>query len=328
MARLGVVGTLVWDRIHMRDGRGAPVEGWGGIAYALGALSAALPEGWEDVPILKIGTDMEVEAMRFLRTVPRLDLEAGVRVVAEPNNRVELRYLDRDRRTERLTGGVPPWTWDELEPIVADLDALYVNFISGFELELEAARRLRLGFKGPIYADLHSLFLSVGPDGRRAPRPLDAWRDWLSCFDLVQVNEDELECLAHGWGDPWRLAAEVVGDELRAIFVTLGPRGAAYIASSAFEPWPQRWRDRGIARDQPLGVPGPVRSGQVDLEATELDGDPTGCGDVWGSTCFARLLAGASLDDALRAANRAASLNVLHRGATGLHDFLQGRIPT
>jgi hypothetical protein len=38
---LGVVGTLVWDRIHARDGRAAPVEEWGGIAYALAAASAS-----------------------------------------------------------------------------------------------------------------------------------------------------------------------------------------------------------------------------------------------------------------------------------------------
>ncbi len=37
---LGVVGTLVWDRIVDRDGLAEPVEEWGGIGYALAALSA------------------------------------------------------------------------------------------------------------------------------------------------------------------------------------------------------------------------------------------------------------------------------------------------
>ena len=53
-----------------------------------------------------------------------------------PNNRVELRYQSAERRSEVLTGGVPPWTWIGLTPLLRDLDALYVNFISGMEMDL------------------------------------------------------------------------------------------------------------------------------------------------------------------------------------------------
>ena len=48
--KLGVVGSLVWDEIHGRDPAAPPVEEWGGIAYALGGLAAALPDDWEIVP--------------------------------------------------------------------------------------------------------------------------------------------------------------------------------------------------------------------------------------------------------------------------------------
>lgn len=324
MLRLGVIGTLVWDRIHARDGRVEPVEEWGGIGYALAALCAARPERWEIVPIVKVGRDLEEEARDFLRALPGLDLSA-LRVVPEPNNRVELRYYEWDRRTERLQGGVPPWRWEELEPLLGDLDALYINFISGFELDLETAIRVRLGFAGPIYADLHSLFLGIDPGGLRSYQPLAGWRDWLRCFDIVQMNEDELHWLAHSWGDPWHFAAEVVGDELRLLLVTLGARGAAYVTSPAFRPDPVSWRSRGLSGAPPLGVPGTAASGFVTTMEV-ADGDPTGCGDVWGSTCFVNLLAGAGVEEAMRAANQAAARNVRHRGATGLHHFLQGRI--
>ncbi|HEX7050521.1 MAG TPA: hypothetical protein VF188_09995 [Longimicrobiales bacterium] len=319
---------MVWDRIYARDGRTEPVEEWGGISYALAALAAGRPAGWDVVPILKIGRDLEERALRFLRTLPGLDLEPGVRFVPEPNNRVELRYEDRTRRCERLIGGVPGWNWTELEPVVRSLDALYVNFISGFEMDLEAAILLRLGFAGPIYTDLHSLFLGVLPGGQRAYRPLVSWREWLRCFDVVQVNEDELACLAQAWGDPWRFAAEVVGEEPRLLLVTLGARGAAYVASPAFRADPRSWRTPGLAVTRSLGAPGTVRSELIAAEQGDLDGDPTGCGDVWGATCYARLLGGADLETAMRAANRAAARKVLHRGATGLHLFLQGRIAT
>ncbi len=129
---LGVVGTLIWDRIFDRDSRSEPVEEWGGIAYALSALSAALPDDWRILPIVKVGRDLAEEGRRFLLEIPRVD-DRGIVVVPEPNNRVELRYEDTARRTERMRGGVPPWTWPELSPFTELSDALYVNFISGFE---------------------------------------------------------------------------------------------------------------------------------------------------------------------------------------------------
>src|SRR5262245_29309025 len=154
--RLGVIGTLIWDRIFARDVRTEPFQEWGGIAYALAAADAARPDGWTIVPILKVGADLQENALQFLRTLNGFDLESGIRIVEEPNNRVELRYQDNERRAELMSGGVPGWSWDELAPIVGRVDALYVNFISGFELDLANAVRLRLSYHGPMYADLHS----------------------------------------------------------------------------------------------------------------------------------------------------------------------------
>jgi hypothetical protein len=316
---LGVIGTLVWDRIVDRDGRSEPVEEWGGIGYALAALSASLPEGWSVVPILKLGRDLAEEGRRFLGEIPRLR-DAGVVVVGEPNNRVELRYESASRRCERLTGGVPPWTWPELAPLVGMCDALYVNFISGFEMELDTARALRTGYRGPSYADLHSLFLGMNRHGHRIPRSLEAWAAWLRCFDAVQMNEDEFDLLGAS-GDPWQLAAGALGPDLKLITVTLGARGAAYVASSDFTADPLEWRaPSGVA------LAGRVRSGKIALEGPSRSGDPTGCGDVWGATAFARLLAGDDLEVAMREANRHAARNVEHRGARGLYRHLAGRL--
>src|SRR5262245_28278136 len=122
---------MIWDRIHARDRRAEPFEEWGGISYALAAADAARPEGWRVVPIMKVGTDLRQRALDFLTTLDAVELTA-VRFVEQSNNRVELHYQDNVRRSERLTGGVPGWTWAELAPIVADLDALYINHISGF----------------------------------------------------------------------------------------------------------------------------------------------------------------------------------------------------
>jgi sugar/nucleoside kinase (ribokinase family) len=316
---LGVLGTLVWDRIYQRDGRTEPVEEWGGVAYALSAVSASLPADWKLLPIIKLGRDLAEEGRRFLRELPRLD-DAGVVVVAEPNNRVELRYESDSRRCERLTGGVPGWTWPELAPLVELCDALYVNFISGWELDLATAQALAAGYRGPTYADLHSLFLGITPQGVRTPRSLEAWSAWLRCFDAVQMNEDEFDLLGRA-GDPWQLSAGALGPDLKLITVTLGDRGAAYVAGGGFDPDPMTWPER-----RSLTAAEPAHSGKVSLADTPRVGDPTGCGDVWGATCFTRLLAGDNLVTAMLEANRMAARNVEHRGARGLYRHLAGKL--
>ncbi|MEE8148583.1 MAG: carbohydrate kinase family protein [Longimicrobiales bacterium] len=320
--RLGVLGTLVWDTIRHRDGRSEPVEEWGGIAYALSALEAALPAEWEVVPIVKVGSDLSEAAWRFLRAFPRMDVETGVRIVPEPGNRVELIYSGNERRSERLTGGVPPWLWAELGPLVRTCDALYINFISGFEMEMDTARALRSAFPGPTYADLHSLFLGVARSGMRIPQELPSWGAWLRCFDAVQMNEEEFELLGRAMGDPWELASQIVGPELKLITVTLGPTGAGYVAGAGFDSDPARWPE---TRHR-VAAPGPAHSGRALSETGELQGDPTGCGDVWGATFFARLLGGDERHTAMTHANRMASRNVEHRGASGLNRHLRGRL--
>ena len=318
--RLGVIGTFVWDVIYGRDPRDAAVEEWGGITYALGAFDAALPTDWEIVPIIKVGEDLAHRARDFLRPMRRLARDAPIIEVPYPNNRVELRYLSAERRSEVLTGGIPGWSWLGLKPLLRDLDALYVNLISGFELDLETAQLLRQHYRGPIYCDLHSLTLAVRSDGLRTPRPLANVAAWCRCFDFVQVNEDEMRMMAP---DPVALGATALAEGVRCLTVTLGPRGVVYFAAADFD------RLEFDRVPHPLGpVAGTVRTALVPPAEVRGPGvgDPTGCGDVWGATYFSRLVAGDRFSDAMRAAQLAAARNVEHRGATGLAQHLRGEL--
>jgi hypothetical protein len=322
MKRLGAIGTMVWDTIHARDpSRSEPIEEWGGICYGLSAFEAGAPEGWGLVPIIKVGADLRDQADRYLSALPRIVSLDGVRTVPELNNRVELFYQNETRRCEKLTGGVPGWTWEELEPLASSVDALYVNFIAGWELDLPGAQKVRESFSGPIYCDLHSIFLGVGAKGVREPRPLARWREWLRCFDFVQINEFEFDILAGAWGDPWHLAAEIVGDETKVLFVTLGDRGAAWVATAGFDglslpPTPASSVSAGGRASSAAS------SGFAPTPSVAAEADPTGCGDVWGMICFVSLLGGASLRGAVEQANILASRNAAHRGASHLSRLL------
>src|SRR5258705_1697364 len=128
--RAGVMGSFVWDVIHGRDPRDAPVEEWGGITYALGALDAALPQDWEFVPILKVGSDLARSAREFVARLDRAAPDAAPIDVPYPNNRVALHYLTDERRCERLSGGVPTCSLFCLKPFLTNLDSYYIQPIS------------------------------------------------------------------------------------------------------------------------------------------------------------------------------------------------------
>lgn len=320
--RVGVIGTFVWDVIYGRPPHDAPVEEWGGITYSLSALDAALPDDWEIVPLMKIGHDLAQRANSFLATLKRIAPDAALVEVPYPNNRVTLRYFSDERRTETLTGGFPSWNWLALKPLIdaARVDAIYVNLLSGWELDLPTAQALRRHFRGPIYCDLHMLVMSVRADGVRVPKPLSDVREWCGCFDILQANEDEITMMAP---DPMALAATAIHAGARCLLVTLGSRGAVYFAPRSFNKLTDLREPSVHVESSALD---PIRTELVPAVQAKNAVDPTGCGDVWGATHFSRLLAGDTLDHAIRAAHRAAARNVEHRGAGGLADHLRGKL--
>jgi len=317
---MGVVGTMVWDVIHGRDPRDLPVEEWGGIAYALAAFDAALPDDWELVPFIKVGADLAPHARDWLRTLKRLAPDAQPIEVPQRNNRVEIRYMDAERRSEVLHGGVPGWSWAGLAPLVKDVDALYVNFISGFEMDLETAQLMRQHVQVPLYGDLHSLLLGVAPGGLRIPQPMLNVDAWFRCFDFVQANEDEARLMS---SDEMTLAATALREGVETLIVTLGARGLIYFVAPGFGDITDL-RARGHFNKSV----GAIRTARVEAErdVERGVGDPTGCGDVFGATYFTRLVAGDTFDAAVRAASRAAARNFALRGATALAPYLRGEL--
>jgi sugar/nucleoside kinase (ribokinase family) len=164
---------------------------------------------------------------------------------------------------------------------------------------------LRRGFDHFIYADLHSLLLAKQADGTRVPRPLPEAPAWFSCFDVIQLNEDEMALLGP---DPLAVAATAMRQGCTAVCVTLGPKGAAYFTGRD----PIRTARIPVPAVHPALGPGP--------------GDPTGCGDVFGGAAAAALVGGASIEDAVRTGTQLGTRNLSHRGASGLRDHLMGRL--
>ncbi|HET7229274.1 MAG TPA: PfkB family carbohydrate kinase [Longimicrobium sp.] len=309
--RLGIIGTFVWDTVWTLEDQaaGRPLETWGGVSFSVASAAATRGEDWEIVPIAHVGADLFEQVHAYLDTVEGIGSRDGVVAVDHPNNRVELRYTDAANRGETMHGGVPGWTWPELAPHLERLDALYINFLSGWELDLATAQMLPRHFPGFVYADLHSLFLGPPlPDAPRKPRKLPRWDEWLRCFRAVQMNEDEYALL----GEPGRfLDQELKHGGLGAVFITRAERGAQFI----------------VAGREP-GGPGTghnVAFGEVAAHAAPPGGDPTGCGDVWGAANVCGLLGGLAAEASARRANAVAAAKLGHRGGSGLYQHLRDR---
>lgn len=295
------------------------------MAYSLCGFSAACPPGFHILPIVRLGADLAEAAIAFAAALPNVVVGPGMTVVGEPNNRVELRYGDHAERTETLTGGVRGWAWEDLRPHIEEVDVLYINFLAGNEMGLDVAERLR-GVGVPVFADLHSLFLGPPGAGPRQRRRLPDWERWLSCFDAVQLNEIEMGLLGPERADALELLPRIPSFGPSAAFVTRGAAGAVSCvregAGDVFD-WPQR-RRAGPGGSElktpaaPGAEPAPVTS--VSIGVAPLSGDPTGCGDIWGSVLFASLCGGQDVEAAMRAAHRAAAAKLEERRISHLRD--------
>jgi len=166
---------------------------------------------------------------------------------------------------------------------------------------------------GASFMSVHSLLLGITRTGHRFPQTLPHVSAWLACFDVVQANEDELALVGD---DPMAVAALALGAGVGLLLVTVGARGAVYFTQGAF----------GFDRRRRPPAAGPIETARIPAADVVTDGDPTGCGDVFGATMVAGLLAGHPVPTAVREANAAAGRNLRHRGATRLHHHLRGAI--
>ena len=280
---VGVLGTFVWDTV---DIVGHPIwTGWGGLFYSVAALRAALPDDWVIRPLARVGSD-RVSEVRMILEGWGVDTDGLVADRAR-NNQVGLTYeYTSGHRHTAKNGGVRSWRHDELRHFAEGMDACLVNFVAGNELAgAVAASVLRFAVNGPMYADLHGL-------------RTDDLGAWLESFATVQANQREVTAMASdpAWMRSWSEASDG-RPEPHLQLVTLGALGGV---------WSDEAREFGY---EP----------QLDVRHE----DPTGCGDVFAGTMYARLLQGDSVKLSAMVANRAAAVCAGHVGVEGLVEALR-----
>lgn len=257
--RIAVVGTINRDTILLPNGE--MKESFGGLLYSVVPLALLAEPGTEVVPVLNLGRDVAGPVTAILSRYPQISLE-GVNLVSEKNNHAFLTYPSQGEREEVLEGGVPPLTFEQMEPFL-DADLLLVNLISGRDLSLETLKLVRSHAMASIYMDMHSLCLGIDHSGRRTWQQVPRWREWMGQADVVQVNRGEARQL---FGD--RIESEqsllafgrqVMEAGPTVLLITLGSQGSVMLMAS----------ERGVHRQRFSPNPPPAVR------------DTTGCGDVF-----------------------------------------------
>ena len=297
---VGVLGSINQDTIEHADGR---IEhGLGGVLFTACAL-AHLGGGALRVWVLaRVHDGLAIRLRQRLDSVPGLRLD-GLFQIPDPGYRCHITYDGQGGKTEVLSGDVAPLTLAELSPFLPRLQALVVNFITGFELDVDTLAALGEIVDGPLLMDVHSLTLGRHDDGTRFPRPpADAHR-WLVPADVVQMNAEEARILGApdaGTGALLDWATSLLDCGPSLVVVTRGAAGA--IAAS-------READGSVLHLDQAAHPVDPAPGL----------DPTGCGDVFLGALTAARIRGADLHTTLERASRAAARNCLLTGIDELH---------
>jgi len=296
--RIAVIGTLVYDEIHLYGGGVA--HGWGGIYYTVSYLAGLLGERAFIEPVIDVGYDLYEDFLELMqREFPQVSLE-GIRKINQRNNRVTLIYQSPDRRVEYSHHIPPPLPFERIRPYVHH-EVIVLNLISGFDLTLETAQQTRKAARGLILMDLHSLALGREDNGRRFYRRPDNWEEWIKIPHILQMNEMEFRVLSGDELEEPRAYQEfgfrLLDYGVPVLNVTLGPKGSLLF-----------WREKG--RKQMLMCP-PLKLAQVV--------DATGCGDAFIAGFIARYVETGDPQEAARFANVIGGLNCLFPSVQGAH---------
>lgn len=274
---------------------------WGGIFFSLATLANLADDGLI-YPVFGVGEKEYDLFLERLRRYPNVD-PSGIYRLPGPTNQVTLFYQNSERRIECSKCIAPPIPLERIKPYLP-VDAILVNMISGFDVELDTLSSLRMLTQGAgtyLHLDIHSLTLGIDSKQQRFPRPVETWRRWCYLADTVQMNEEEAKVLALEYLPEEDLVKQILSLGLRGCVITRASRGAT------------AW-----AQDQ-------KKISRQDIPPTQVQRvvDPTGCGDVFAAAFLYHCAKHQNVFAAAEFGNRIAAMNLTYKGSDEIDNLAQ-----
>ena len=163
-------------------------------------------------------------------------------------------------------------------------DGIYINMVSGFDIDLSDIKFIRSNFNGLIYFDLHTLSRGLDKDNNRNFRKVENANEWVSNIDILQTNENEIFTLSNK-SDINEIIEELMSFGLNLLIITKGKSGASVYYKEKTE------------------------ISLVHKESIKVDSvHNVGCGDIFGAVYFYSYIMSGNINVALNTANSVAGI--------------------
>ena len=208
---------------------------------------------------------------------------------------VKLNVYDDKERDETYSNIIQNLTLPMNE--LNKFDGIFINMITGFDINLKQMEEVRKEFNGLIYFDVHTFSRGVRDDMKRNFRRIPAFDKWAKNIDILQVNEEEIQTISDNKNEI-DIVREMFSYGIKILIVTKAEHGArAYF----------------IEENE-------IKS--IFISAIKVKVlNKVGCGDVFGAVFFYNYIRKADIIDSLRAANFAAGVSTTYSLITEFKEF-------
>ncbi len=270
--KLLIIGHSVVDHIYYENEKRTNP---GGIYYSSIGFNAVKQL---DDELVLLTSFSEIDYKYFQKLYSKFDLNYANKLTAIPH--VNL-YLDGSvERKEHYKNLIGPLTVPA-EINFETFEGIFINMITGYDLQPEQFIELRKKYNGTIYLDVHTLSRGVGKDNHRFFRKIPDYEKYLQSVDIVQVNEHELKTITP-FDEKEKILKNVFELGVKILLVTKGDEGAEIYSNDGK---------------------------YYSVEALKVNSiNKIGCGDVFGSVFFYSYLSGLKIEESLRKANYAAGI--------------------
>jgi sugar/nucleoside kinase (ribokinase family) len=295
--KIAIIGTIIKDTIYPFQGE--VVESFGGSFFNIAIASQLIGEKDKIFPVSNVGNDVYDLLIERLKNFPNVDTQ-GLYKINQPNNAVTLKYYNPESRVEISTNPMPPLTVEQIEKFL-NCDAIFINFISGWDISVETVKKIRESTKSYIYIDVHSFVLDIDEDfsdstksGKRFPKKsVPEWKELISNADIVQMNESEAGILSGldmlNEKNLIDFGKDILSIGISVCSITLGSKGSVVF-----------WGDGNYKK---------INSFHIEKVV-----DATGCGDAFGSAFIVKYLETYNPVKSAEFANMVAGINCTLKG--------------
>lgn len=163
-------------------------------------------------------------------------------------------------------------------------DGIYINMVSGFDINLEDIKIIRSKFNGQIYFDVHTFSRGLDENNNRHFRKIPDAKEWISNIDILQVNENEIFTLS-GESDLSKIINEIFECGIKLLIITKGENGASIF-----------YKENSIIKT--------INEHGIKVKTV----NPVGCGDIFGAVFFYSYIKSGNFETALKTANAVAGI--------------------